>query len=158
MGASEQNSSSRICEVSELLADEADLTEQIKVYTSPSGFQHLFISAKSTMCSQALYIGRLVDRLLHRYHLTSQQLGTSQPGELWLHGIGPRAIERTIELALHLQNRMYPGHLATSVCTSTCSAIRQIIAAIAPGSNSITEKERLKSAIHICLRLLPTRG
>ncbi|KAF8565706.1 hypothetical protein P879_05473 [Paragonimus westermani] len=158
MGTFERKSTSRVCEVSELLADEADLTEQIKLYTSPSGFQHLFISAKSTMCSQALYIGRLVDRLLHRYHLMSQQSGVFQPGELWLHGIGPRAIERTIELALHLQNRMYPGHLTTFVCTSTCSAIRQIIATIAPGSNSITEKERLKSAIHICLRLLPTGG
>ncbi|KER30631.1 hypothetical protein T265_02982 [Opisthorchis viverrini] len=148
----------RVWEISELLAEEDHLSQQVKEYFSPTGFHHIFISAKSSMIAQTLYIGRRLDRLLHRYHSMSQTGLAKNPGELWLHGIGPRAIERCVDLALHLENRLYPGHISTSVRTSTCATIRQAIAAVEPGSVSITEQEQPKSAIHIQLRLIPTRG
>ncbi|CAL8071943.1 unnamed protein product [Calicophoron daubneyi] len=144
-------------EISDLLAEEDCLSSQVEEYTSPSGYHHVFISSKSTMASQALYLGRHIDRLLYRYHSTEEKSKAS-PGEIWLHGLGPLAIQRVIELALHLQNRMYPGRLQSSVQTSTCSSIQQAISVAEPGVTRIVEREQPKSAIHVKLHLLETRG
>ncbi|CAH8451295.1 unnamed protein product [Dicrocoelium dendriticum] len=151
------NPDSRAWEISELLAEEAHLPPQVMHFTSPTGFHHIFISAKSHIVGQIAYIGRRLDRLLHHYHFRSQSR-KSDPGELWLHGIGKAAVERTIELALHLQTRMYPGHIEAVVQTSACPTVQQGMKLLGDGTLSVNERQRSKPAVHIQLRLCPTRG
>lgn len=111
-------------EVSDLLSDEAVLGETSIIHTN-NGFRHIFISTKSSFISQALYISRHIDHLLFNYYNSSQNVLTNHL-ELWLHGIGNLAITRTIELALHINHRMYPGQLNIFTYTSSCSSNKQV--------------------------------
>ncbi|CAH8473103.1 unnamed protein product [Heterobilharzia americana] len=107
--------------------------------------------------SQTLYISRHVDRLLHEYHSLSQ-CGPSKPSGFWIHGIGPLAITRTAELALHLIHRMYPGHLEMSTYTSSCSTKKHIISQVENERALVREEPKIRGAIHVHIRLVPTRG
>ncbi|CAH8456720.1 unnamed protein product [Schistosoma rodhaini] len=146
-----------VWEVTDLLAEDAVIGETPCIYTSSSGSRHIFISTKSGFMSQVLYISRHVDRLLYKYH-SSSQFDPSKPSEFWIHGIGPLSIMRTAELALHLSHRLYPGHLKISTYTSSCSTKKHIISQVENEKNSIREESRTKGAIHVHIRLVPTRN
>nr|CAH8824904.1 unnamed protein product [Trichobilharzia regenti] len=143
-------------EVTDLLAKDASIGETPCIYTSSSGLRHIFISTKSGFMCQALYISRYVDRLLYEYHSLSQ-CGPTKPSEFWIHGIGPLAITRTAEVALHLTRRMYPGHLEMSTYTSSCSTKKHIISRVENEEVHVKEEPQVKGAIHIQIRLIPTR-
>ncbi|CAH8481659.1 unnamed protein product [Heterobilharzia americana] len=146
-----------VWEVTDLLAKDAAIGETPSIYTSSSGLRHIFISTKSGFTSQTLYISRHVDRLLHEYHSLSQ-CGPSKPSGFWIHGIGPLAITRTAELALHLIHRMYPGHLEMSTYTSSCSTKKHIISQVENERALVREEPKIRGAIHVHIRLVPTRG
>ncbi|CAH8463923.1 unnamed protein product [Schistosoma margrebowiei] len=145
-----------VWEVTDLLAEDAVIGETPCIYTSSSGSRHIFISTKSGFMSQVLYISRFVDRLLYKYHSSSQS-NPSKPSGFWIHGIGPLSIMRTTELALHLSHRLYPGHLKISTYTSSCSTKKHIISQVENEKISIREESRTKGAIHVHISLVPTR-
>ncbi|CAH8465283.1 unnamed protein product [Schistosoma haematobium] len=147
--------SGSVWEVTDLLAEDAVICETPNIYTSSSGSRHIFISTKSGFMSQVLFISRHVDRLLYKYHSSSQS-DLSKPPEFWIHGIGPLSIMRTAELALHLSHRLYPGHLKISTYTSSCSTKKHIISQVENEKISIREESRTKGAIHVHIRLVPT--
>ncbi|KAK4474157.1 hypothetical protein MN116_003458 [Schistosoma mekongi] len=152
----EYPSNGSVWEVTDLLAKDAVICETPCIYTSSSGCRHIFISSKSGFMSQTLYISRYVDRLLHEYH-SSSQFGPAKPSEFWIHGIGPLAIMRAAELTLHLNHRMYPGHLKISTYTSSCSTKKHVISQVESVCANIREEKRIKGAIHIHFYLVATR-
>lgn len=143
-------------DIPDLLSTEAVISETPRIFKSSSGLRHIFVSSKTGLIAQALYISRHIDRLLFHYHSTYHSI-PSNPPKFWLHGIGRLAVTRAIDLALHLEHRMYPGHLTCKVHTNTCSTTKQTIKHTQSQQTTITDRDHYKSAVHICVSFLPTR-
>ncbi|TPP60504.1 hypothetical protein FGIG_05676 [Fasciola gigantica] len=139
---------------SDFLPKETCIGQRLKEFTAPNGCNHFFVNSKTALLAQASYIGRRIEHLLYRYH-SPFALENKPPGEIWLHGVGS-AIQITIELALHLQLRMYPGHLKTEVKTSSCTTTKEILSLTNLQHAVIKERDAPKSAVHVKLQLIPT--